>query len=139
MGKPAARVSDPTACPLAGHDTNPLVAGSPDVIIEGLPAARLGDPTACGSAIVADVCGTVFFNGKNAAIVGSQGDHGNTVTAGAGTVFIGDVHSSASFGPSLPVDDKWAFSGQSVVADPQAPGPLYGCAYTLRPASTQPR
>lgn len=41
MDKPAARVSDPTACPIPGHGTNPIAAGSPDVIIEGLAAAYM--------------------------------------------------------------------------------------------------
>lgn len=39
-GKPAARVSDPTACPLPGHGTNPIAAGSGDVFFDGLAAAR---------------------------------------------------------------------------------------------------
>ncbi|HEJ3114990.1 TPA: Rhs element Vgr protein, partial [Pseudomonas aeruginosa] len=29
-GKPAARLGDPTACPLPGHGSNPIVGGSPD-------------------------------------------------------------------------------------------------------------
>ncbi|HBP5739193.1 TPA: Rhs element Vgr protein, partial [Pseudomonas aeruginosa] len=47
-GKPAARATDPTACSLPGHGTNPIVQGSPDVIFDGLPAARQGDASACG-------------------------------------------------------------------------------------------
>ncbi len=42
-GKPAARVSDPTACPLPGHGSNPIVVGSADVFFDGLAAARQGD------------------------------------------------------------------------------------------------
>lgn len=34
-GKPAARVSDPTACPISGHGTNPIAAGSGDVFFDG--------------------------------------------------------------------------------------------------------
>ena len=41
-GKPAARVSDPTACPLPGHGTNPIAAGSGDVFFDGLAAAHHG-------------------------------------------------------------------------------------------------
>ncbi len=33
-GKPAARVSDPTACPLPGHGSNPIVVGSADVFFD---------------------------------------------------------------------------------------------------------
>ncbi|MBF8163617.1 PAAR domain-containing protein [Pseudomonas mendocina] len=53
-GKPAARLSDPTACPIPGHGTNPIVTGSGDVLFDGLSAARLSDTSACGSAIAAD-------------------------------------------------------------------------------------
>ncbi|PMZ46397.1 hypothetical protein C1X25_32135, partial [Pseudomonas sp. GW247-3R2A] len=49
-GKPAARVTDPTACPLPGHGTNPIAAGSGDVFFDGLAAARQGDASACGGA-----------------------------------------------------------------------------------------
>lgn len=49
-GKPAARITDPTACPVSGHGTNSLVTGSSDVIFEGLGAARLNDTSACGRA-----------------------------------------------------------------------------------------
>lgn len=39
-GKPAARLTDPTACPVSGHGTNPIAAGSGDVFFDGLAAAR---------------------------------------------------------------------------------------------------
>lgn len=96
-GKPAARVSDPTACPLPGHGTNPITAGSPNVFFDSLPAARQGDPTACGSALVANVVPTVLINGMPATVLGTQGSHGNTVIAGSGTVTIGQ-----SGGTSVP-------------------------------------
>ncbi len=88
-GKPAARITDPTVCPVSGHGTNSMVSGSSDVIFEGLGAARLNDTSACGSAITGGVSSTVFINGFNTATVGSVGAHGNTVTAGASTIIIG--------------------------------------------------
>lgn len=88
-GKPAARLGDPTACPIPGHGTNPIAAGSPDVLFDSLPAARLGDASACGGAMAGAVIPTVLINGKPAAVVGSVGSHGNTVVAGSGTVLIG--------------------------------------------------
>ncbi|SFI09389.1 MULTISPECIES: PAAR domain-containing protein [Pseudomonas] len=88
-GKPAARVSDPTACPIPGHGTNPIVAGSPDVLFDSLPAARMGDPTGCGSALASAVIPNVLINGKPATVVGTVGNHGNPVIAGSGTVLIG--------------------------------------------------
>ncbi|ROL92835.1 MULTISPECIES: PAAR domain-containing protein [Pseudomonas] len=102
-GKPAARVSDPTACPLPGHATNPIAAGSGDVFFDGLAAARQGDASACGGAMSGGLATTVLINGKPAATVGSVGTHGNTVTAGSGTVIIGNSHSPAQFVPPLPV------------------------------------
>lgn len=88
-GKPAARLGDPTACPLPGHGTNPLAAGSPDVLFDGLPAARQGDASGCGGAMAGALIPTVLINGKPAAVVGSVGSHGNTVVSGSGTVLIG--------------------------------------------------
>ncbi len=40
-GKPAARVTDPTACPLPGHGTNPIANGSPNVNFDGLVKSGL--------------------------------------------------------------------------------------------------
>lgn len=73
------------------------------MIIEGVGAARLSDTSACGSPITGGVSGTVFINGLNAATVGSVGAHGNSVTAGAGTVLIGDTVVAAPFVPVLPM------------------------------------
>lgn len=89
-GKPAARVTDPTSCPLPGHGTNPIASGSSDVFFDGLAAARKSDKCTCGAAIVGAVSQTVFINGLNAAVVGSTGDHGSVVVGGSGTVIIGD-------------------------------------------------
>jgi len=102
-GKPAARVSDPTACPLPGHGTNPIVAGSGDVFFDGLAAARQGDASACGGAMVGGLATTVLINGKPAATVDSVGTHGNKVTAGSGTVIIGNSHSPVPFVAPEPV------------------------------------
>lgn len=88
-GKPAARQTDPTSCPIPGHGTNPITVGSPNVLFENLPAARQGDPTACGSTLASAVIPNVLINGKPATVVGTVGSHGNSVVAGAGTVIIG--------------------------------------------------
>lgn len=90
MAKPAARLSDPTSCPVPGHGTNPITAGSPNVLFDGLPAARQGDPSGCGGPLVSGLSATVFINGLPAATVGSNGAHGNVVISGSGTVIIGD-------------------------------------------------
>lgn len=134
-GKPAARVSDPTACPLPGHGTNPIAAGSGDVFFDGLAAASQGDASACGGALVGDLATTVLINGKPAATVGSVGTHGNKVTAGSGTVIIGNSHSSVPFVAPLPVVLQWPFTQQFIVRDPKTGAPIAERAYTLRTAS----
>jgi len=88
-GKPAARLGDSTVCPLPGHGSTPINAGSPDVLLDGQPAARLGDPTGCGATLAAGCSATVLINGQPAAVQGAIGSHGNTVTAGSPTVLIG--------------------------------------------------
>ncbi|QIA00627.1 PAAR domain-containing protein [Pseudomonas fluorescens] len=134
-GKPAARVSDPTACPLPGHGTNPIAAGSGDVFFDGLAAAREGDASACGGAMVGDLATTVLINGKPAATVGSVGSHGNKVTAGSGTVIIGNSHSPAPFVPPLPVEIQWPFNEHFVINCQDTGKPLSGIEYTLKTAS----
>lgn len=134
-GKPAARVSDPTACPLPGHGTNPIAAGSGDVFFDGLAAAREGDASACGGALVGDLATTVLINGKPAATVGSVGSHGNKVTARSGTVIIGNSHSPAPFVPPLPVEIQWPFNEHFVINCQDSGKPLAGVAYTLKTAS----
>lgn len=88
-GKPAARVTDPMACPLPGHGTNPIVSGSADVFFDGLAAARQTDTTACGSALTSNVVPNVLINGLPAVTIGTLGNHGNVVVGGSGTVIIG--------------------------------------------------
>lgn len=102
-GKPAARLSDPTACPKTGHGTNPIAAGSGNVFFDGLAAARQGDASACGGAMSGGLATTVLINRRPAATVDSVGTHGNKVTAGSGTVIIGNSHTPAPFVPPLPV------------------------------------
>lgn len=102
-GKPAARVTDPTSCPLSGHGVNPMASGSPDVFFDGLAAARQDDKSACGSPIVSEVASTVLINGRPAATVGSIGAHGNNVITGSGTVIIGNSHVPAEFVPPSPM------------------------------------
>ncbi|MGN5592625.1 PAAR domain-containing protein [Stutzerimonas nitrititolerans] len=108
QGKPAARVSDPTACPVPGHGTSPIVSGSPDVFFDGLPVARQGDPSACGGALSGNLAPNVFINGLPVATLGSIGSHGNVVIGGSGTVIIGTAHAAA---PTSPISSPVARSG----------------------------
>lgn len=98
----AARLGDSSS----GHScfpATPIVAGSPDVSINGKPAARKGDtviPHGCpcpytphgfhGRSISAG-SSNVSINGKPAARVGDAIDCGGSVAAGSGNVFIGDT------------------------------------------------
>jgi uncharacterized Zn-binding protein involved in type VI secretion len=117
-GKPAARVTDPTVCPIPGHGSNPIVAGSPNVLFDGLPAARMGDPTGCGSSLVGAVIPTVLINGKPATTIGTVGSHGNVVIGGSGTVIIGTSGGGAAFTAPTPVIFP-GFDEQFVLKDAQ--------------------
>lgn len=129
-GKPAARVSDPTVCPIPGHGSNPIVAGSPDVLFDSLPAARMGDPTGCGSTLASAVIPNVLINNLPATTVGTLGSHGNTVVAGSGTVIIGNAHSPAAF--VSPKELVIANHSQCILIEDQDGNPLQGIPYRLR-------
>lgn len=103
-GKPAARLSDPTTCPIPGHSAPPIKAGSPDVQINGLPAARLGDPASCGQTISGAYSASVFINGRNAATLGSTLSHGGIIIGGSGNVLIGDTVVTADFITPTPLE-----------------------------------
>lgn len=124
MAKPAARLSDPTDCPVPGHGTNPIVAGSPNVLFDGLPAARQTDASECGSQLVSSLSSTVIINGLPAATVGSGGSHGNVVIGGSGTVLIGDSHSAAPFQPPAPLRFARTYAQDFVVTDSETGKPL---------------
>ena len=102
-GKPAARVSDPTTCPIPGHGTNPIASGSPDVFFDGLAAARVGDTCTCGQTLSGGFSSTVFINGRNAMTFDGTTDHGGVVIGGSGSVIIGNTHTPAPFIPPLPI------------------------------------
>jgi uncharacterized Zn-binding protein involved in type VI secretion len=134
-GKPAARVSDPTACPIPGHGTNPIVAGSPDVLFDSLPAARMGDPTGCGSSLASTVIPTVLINGKPATTIGTVGSHGNVVIGGSGTVIIGTSGGGAAFTAPAPLVMAGVFNEHFVVRDATTGTPVAGRAYHLETES----
>ncbi|MDM8348558.1 PAAR domain-containing protein [Pseudomonas sp. sp1636] len=128
-GKPAARLSDPTACPIPGHGTNPIAAGSPDVLFDSLPAARMGDASACGGALASAVIPTVLINGKPATTIGTVGSHGNVVVAGSGTVIIGTSGGGAVFTAPLPLLTK-GFDICIQLLDQASGAPMKNMAYT---------
>ncbi|MHC8348003.1 PAAR domain-containing protein [Pseudomonas sp. RT4P38] len=102
-GKPAARLTDPTTCPLPGHGTNPIASGSPDVFFNGLAAARVSDKCTCGQALSGGFSSTVFINGLNAMTLDSTTSHGGLVIGGSSNVIIGSAHTPAPFIPPLPI------------------------------------
>jgi len=131
-GKPAARVTDPTNCPLPGHGTNPIASGSPNVNFDSLAAARMTDKSACGSPITGGVSATVLINGLNAATQGSTGSHGSVVTAGSGTVIIGDTFVPAPFSGLLPMPVH--FSDKFRLVDQDSGEPLPNLDYAIQRA-----
>lgn len=113
-----------------GFPPTPVIAGSPDVLIDGKPAARVGDPLAPHSKpkhsphprTITGGSATVMINGKPAAVTGGAISCGG-VTIGSGSVVIGDTHTPASFSGVSPVTPKAAVSsataGESAQAVPE--------------------
>ena len=124
MAKPAARITDPTSCPMPGHGAKAVASGSPDVFFDSLAAARQGDTCTCGSALASVVSATVFINGKNAALVGTKGTHGDVVISGSGTVIIGDSHSPSLFTPPLPLSIQKSYGQAFSITDSETGRPL---------------
>ncbi len=94
---PAARVTDPHACPAESpepHLGRPIlpVGHCPDILINGLPAAVVGTLATCDGppAVIAKGSATVFFNGKPAARMRDRTSHGGFIMAGSPNVIIGD-------------------------------------------------
>lgn len=93
-----------------GYPPTPVLAGSPDVLVDGKPVARLGDPLAPHSKpkhpphprAIAAGSGTVLINGIPAAVTGGAITCGG-VTIGSGSVVIGDTHSPAAFSGVSPM------------------------------------
>ena len=85
-----------------GFPPTPVIAGSPDVLIDGKPVARLGDPLAPHSKpkhsphprTIAGGSSTVVINGIPAAVTGCAVSCGGAVI-GSGSVVIGDTHTLA--------------------------------------------
>ncbi|WP_068828695.1 PAAR domain-containing protein [Pseudomonas sp. BMS12] len=134
-GKPAARLGDPTACPIPGHGTNPIAVGSPNVLFDSLPAARQGDPSACGGALSGNVIPTVLINGKPATTIGTVGNHGNVVVAGSGTVLIGVSGGGAAFTAPAPLVMAGVFNEHFMIRDAVSGVPVAGRAYRLETES----
>jgi uncharacterized Zn-binding protein involved in type VI secretion len=88
----------------SGFPPTPMIAGSPDVLIDGKPVARLSDPLAPHSKpkhpphprAIAVGSSTVVINGIPAAVTGSAISCGG-VAIGSGSVVIGDAHTPAVF------------------------------------------
>ena len=118
----------------AGFPPTPVIAGSPDVLIDGKPVARVGDPLAPHTKpkhsthprTIAAGSATVRINGIPAAVTGGAISCGG-VTMGSGSVIIGDTHSPARFSglsprPVMPAS-KLAPSARRATAN-QAAEPL---------------
>ncbi|MFB2704928.1 type VI secretion system PAAR protein [Marinobacter shengliensis] len=96
-----------------GFPPTPVIAGSPDVLIDGKPVARVGDPLAPHSKpkhpphprAIAAGSATVLINGIPAAVTGSAISCGG-VTIGSGSVVIGDTFTPTPFSGISPASSK---------------------------------
>lgn len=94
----------------AGFPPTPVIAGSPDVFIDGKPVARVGDPLAPHSKpkhpphprAIAGGSSTVLINGMPAAVTGGAITCGG-VTIGSGSVIIGDTYTPTEFSGVSPM------------------------------------
>ncbi len=86
-----------------GFPPTPIITGSQDIIIDYKPAARVGDALAPHAKpksspharTITTGSSTVFFNGKAAAITGSEVNCGGVIIGGS-SVIIGDMAPSAT-------------------------------------------
>lgn len=109
-----------------GFPPTPVIAGSPDVLIDGKPVARVGDPLAPHSKpkhpphprTITGGSSTVLINGKPAAVTGGAISCGG-VTIGSGSVVIGDTHTPASFSGVSPVTPKAAVTSTTAAESVQ--------------------
>jgi uncharacterized Zn-binding protein involved in type VI secretion len=113
-----------------GFPPTPVIAGSPDVLIDGKPVARVGDPLAPHSKpkhpphsrTITGGSSTVMINGKPAAVTGGAISCGG-VTIGSGSVVIGDTHTPAPFSGVSPVTPRATVTlttaAESVQATPE--------------------
>lgn len=109
MTRKAAKIGD-IGTDHDGFPPTPVIAGSPDVFIDGIPAARVGDPLAPHDKPnhpphprkIASGSSTVFVNGKPLAITGGSVDCGGVII-GSGTVLVGDQFEQvgSSFKPPM--------------------------------------
>ena len=96
-----------------GFPPTPVIAGSPDVLIDGKPVARVGDSLAPHSKpkhpphprAIAAGSATVLINGIPAAVTGSAVSCGG-VTIGSGSVVIGDTFTPTPFSGISPAPSK---------------------------------
>jgi len=110
-----------------GFPPTPVIAGSPDVLIDGKPVARVGDPLAPHSKpkhpphprTITGGSSTVMINGKPAAVTGGAISCGG-VTIGSGSVVIGDTHTPAPFSGVSPVTPRAAVTLTTATESVQA-------------------
>ncbi|MFL1465958.1 type VI secretion system PAAR protein [Marinobacter sp. HN1S83] len=104
-----------------GFPPTPVIAGSPNVLVDGKPVARLGDPLAPHSKpkhpphprAIASGSATVLINGIPAAVTGGTITCGG-VTIGSGSVVIGDTYTPAPFSGLSPAPLKAQAKGAIV-------------------------
>lgn len=119
----------------AGFPPTPVIAGSPNVLIDGKPVARVGDPLAPHSKpkhpphprAIAAGSSTVMINGIPAAVTGGAITCGG-VTIGSGSVVIGDTHTPAEFSGVSQMPAKAASKATPTAATVSSPSADAGTA-----------
>lgn len=128
MGKPAARFSDSTVCPLPMHGKGALYQGAVSVVINKQAAARVGDMAMCPGSAAAPATMSAAKSG-GAGMAGSDCDNGkcdegpagagagggaDIVAFGSGSVFI-EGQPAARFGDQMAHGGKIVSGSSNVV------------------------
>lgn len=93
---PAARITDPHACPI--HGGGPIASGFPTVLVGKLPAARIGDIGLCLGFIPDPIVygsPTVLIGKSPASRQTDACAHGGVIAMGLPTVLIGIIGGGA--------------------------------------------
>lgn len=110
--KPIAHVASHHHCPKkitdGPHTGGPITTGATWMKVNNLPIARVGDRAHCRFShdVIAQGIANVSINGKPVAVLGSQTQHGGTISSGSPNVVVAPFAGVAIAPPALDVFEK---------------------------------
>ncbi|WP_272932508.1 PAAR domain-containing protein [Sulfidibacter corallicola] len=119
MGKPAARFTDTTVCPMPMHGAGAIYMGAKTVVINKQAAARVGDLAMCpGTAAQAQTMSNAKSSGSPMAGSGcdnnkcSEGPGGSGGGGGADSVVMGSATVTIEGAPAARLGDTMSHGGK---------------------------